>query len=310
MKLQRPTPAVRTVTLAALTLLLALAGEWYTARLRGRDEVACTVPDRAPAVLTTLPEASGVALSRRTPGVLWVVNDSGDPVVTAVGPDGAVKGRVHIAGALVRDWEAIAVAACGRGGSCLYIGDIGDNRAQRAAITVYRTPEPLPADKVTAAVQSLSARFPDEPHDTEAMFITPDGGIFVITKDRPAGVFRFPTPERPGTVVTLQQVGFIPTENVTDASTSIDGQFVAVRTKEVVMFFRTTDIINGEVEYGAPMSVVSMHEPQGEGVAVGNAAVYLAGEGGQNKQPGTLAALPCRFPAAADGKTTSGKKTG
>src|SRR3982751_4845835 len=105
MKLQRPSPAVRTVTLAALIVVLAFAGEWYTATLRGRDEVVCQVPDRAPAVLTGQPEASGVAVSRRTPGVLWVLNDSGEPVVTAVDADGGVKGRVVVAGAAVRDWE-------------------------------------------------------------------------------------------------------------------------------------------------------------------------------------------------------------
>ena len=66
-----------------------------------------------------LPEASGVAVSRKSPGVLWSHNDSGEPVIVAVGTDGTTRGRVKIAGATVGDWEDIDVGPC-PGGTCVY----------------------------------------------------------------------------------------------------------------------------------------------------------------------------------------------
>ena len=68
--------------------------------------------------LQELPEASGLAASRRTPGLLWSHNDSGEPVVFALNATGAVKDRVRVTGAQVEDWEAIAVGSCPQG-SCL-----------------------------------------------------------------------------------------------------------------------------------------------------------------------------------------------
>jgi hypothetical protein len=266
--------------------------------LRGRDEVTCKTVETTRAALPDVPEASGLAVSRRTPGILWTLNDGrGEPAVTAIDTTGAVKGRVLITGAKKRDWEAVAVAPCGKGASCLYVGDTGDNDSKHPDISIYRVSEPLPGDKATTAAAVFTGRFPDQPHDTEAMFIAPDGGIFLITKERPAGVFRFPAGVRPGTVVMLQQVGFIPTEKVTDAATSPDGRFVAMRTGDVVMFYRTDDIAGGEVDHGSSVSLMSMAEPQGEGVAIApDGTVYLAGEGAKPKAPGTLAALSCSFP--------------
>ena len=60
----------------------------------------CTVATR-PVPLRDLPEGSGVALSRRTPGLLWSHNDSGPPMLIALDASGAVKGRVTVAGARV-----------------------------------------------------------------------------------------------------------------------------------------------------------------------------------------------------------------
>ena len=83
-----------------------------------------------------LPEASGVAVSRKSTDVLWSHNDSGEPVLIAVGTDGEPRGRVWIAGAAVEDWEDIEAGPC-PGGSCIYIGDIGDNNAKRGSLTIY-----------------------------------------------------------------------------------------------------------------------------------------------------------------------------
>ena len=160
--------------------------------------------------LQGITEASGVALSRRTPGVAWTHNDSGKPIVYALSADGSVLGSVRVTGAEVVNWEDIAVGPC-PSGSCLYVGDVGDNQASRSSITIYRTPEPAPNAKATEQVETLHAKYPDRPHDAEALIVLPKGDMFVVTKgdDGPSYVYRIPTPFRDGATVTLQWIGHV-----------------------------------------------------------------------------------------------------
>src|SRR5690606_3425039 len=88
-----------------------------------------------------LVEGSGAAASARTPGRVWTHNDSGDGGLIALDERGTVTARVALPGIRIEDWEALAVGPC-PAGSCLFIGDIGDNDAERDRVTIYRTPEP------------------------------------------------------------------------------------------------------------------------------------------------------------------------
>src|SRR5215207_364043 len=101
-------------------------------------------PSAALVRVPELPEGSGLAASRRTPGRFWSHNDSGDAVLFALDGTGHVNGRVSLAGANVEDWEAIAIGPC-PSGSCIYLADIGDNDARRKRITIYRVAEPAEA---------------------------------------------------------------------------------------------------------------------------------------------------------------------
>ena len=71
-------------------------------------------------------EASGVAVSRRTPGILWSHNDSGPASLFAFDTAGNAKGRVELTGVTVDDWEDLAIGQCPEG-SCLYVADIGSS---------------------------------------------------------------------------------------------------------------------------------------------------------------------------------------
>src|SRR5262245_16777300 len=158
----------------------------------------------ATVTLSGVAEASGIAASRRTPGRFWVHNDSGQPVLVAVDSHGAVVGRVRLTGIEPQDWETTTVGPC-PGGSCLYLGDIGDNRGQRASITVYRTPEPDATSAEVAVRDTFRATYPDGPHDAEALLVTPAGDIYVVTKGNidSVAVYRFPRDMRPDATVEL-----------------------------------------------------------------------------------------------------------
>jgi hypothetical protein len=257
----------------------------------------CTVA-QAGKPLEGLPEASGVTVSRRTAGLLWSHNDSGQPLLFAVDASGSVRGRVRVPNAAVEDWEDVTAGAC-PSGTCLYIADIGDNERARATITVYRIPEPQPGDAQSANPEVFTAKYPDGAHDAEALFIVGDE-MFIVTKAASAGVYRFPKVLSAGTPMPLQRVAELPLKQVTDADASADGQWVAVRTNDQLTFYRAADVARGAPP-AAQVSLRFVKEPQGEGVTLdGKGTVYLTSEAG--KGAGMLTTLRCTLPAGTNSR--------
>ena len=259
--------------------------------------------DRPVVLLQEIPEGSGIAMSRRSAGVLWAHNDSGDATVFGLDTNGAIKGRVRVANAQVDDWEDLAVGPCPKG-SCLYIGDIGDNSGKRQRITVYRTPEPNPGDASTEAAEAFHAIYPDGAHDAEALFVTPEADVFVVTKMEGV-VYRFPKPLRAGTTVKLERVSTVDTRNVagpkkaakdsriTGAAASPDGRWVVLRTNHSLLFYQGSALMSGSA-VAFRFDLAALKEPQGEGVTIGsNGVIFLIGEGGTRSKPGTLAQITC-----------------
>ena len=190
--------AGRGVVAAIATLCAACAA-------RDAPLTGCTLEAAGVALPDVVRETSGAAWSRTRPGTWWTVNDSGNgPELFAFDAAGTLLSRVRVAGAVNRDWEDIAAGPCGAPGAhggtgnCLYVADIGDNRAASDSVTVYWVPEPAPGDTVTARAERFSARYPGGPRDAEALFVLPDGSgavtAYVVSKGRrtPVELFRFP----------------------------------------------------------------------------------------------------------------------
>jgi hypothetical protein len=255
-------------------------------------------------LLPDVSEASGVAVSRRTPGLLWTHKDQGTPVLFALDESGAVKGRVTVAGPTLQDWEDLAAGPCGGGAgeSCLYLADIGDNDARRKNITVYRVREPAPGDQATQRADAFTATYPDGPQDAEALLVSKEGHILIVTKGEsgPVAVYRFPEPLHPGVSVQLEKIGTLAGgklskgERVTGGSVSLDGTRVALRTHGSVLFYDARQFARGHFERPLRFDLSSLGEAQGEGVALGqDGHVFLTGEGGKKKEPGSLARAVC-----------------
>ncbi len=252
--------------------------------------------------LPELPEASGIAASKRSPGRFWAVNDTGDPVLVALDSTGTVIGRVRVPGAKLEDWEAVAVGPCS-GGSCIYIGDIGDNHAHRRYITIYRIPEPADPSGVPEHTDVFRARYPDGPNDAETLLVTPAGEVVIVTKGDtgPVGLYRLPSNARTGDTVTLQPIGkprdtrkARADERITDGAVSPSGAWVALRTNTAILLYRVDDLMSGDWREASRVSVRALDEPQGEGVAFGDeTSVVLVGEGGGRSRGGTFGRLRC-----------------
>lgn len=246
-------------------------------------------------------EASGLAVSRRSPGRLWSHNDSGEAVLFAVDTSGSLAGRVHVTGAAVEDWEAIAVGPCDAG-SCIYIGDIGDNKAARRSVTIYRLPEPDAASGTVAVSDVFHAAYPDGAHDAEALLVSAEGRLYIVTKGEtgPIALYRFPAQLRGGGSMRLERVG-APVKvdsardtRITDGAISPDGQWAALRTASSVTFYRAADLFAGRWSAVTRVDLSSLKERQGEGIALGAGnTIFLAGEGGGKSRSGTFARFTC-----------------
>jgi hypothetical protein len=249
-----------------------------------------------------LPEGSGLAASRRTPGRFWSHNDSGDPVLFALDSDGRIVGRLTISGAAVEDWEAVAVGPCAAG-SCIYVADVGDNDAERERITVYRLAEPAEATGAAKVTEAFHATYPDGAHDAESLLVTPEGRLLIVTKGDtgPVSLYRFPHELRSGSTVRLERVGAPrdpgqPSKNdrITDGAVSADGQWIVLRSTEELTFHRVADLVAGNWRAAGRVELASLGEPQGEGVTfAADDSVYLMSEGGGKNQPGVFARLTC-----------------
>ena len=266
----------------------------------------CEVAYRS--MLPDVPEASGLAVSRRRSDLLWTHNDSGhDPVLFAIDAAGTRQGRVRVP-IRTRDWEDLSAAACPSAGAdqntartCLYIGDIGDNGMSRRTIQVYRVAEPNPGDRQTGRPEAISLTYPDGRHNAEAMFVA-DERLFIVTKDRFGMLYRSAAAigdvlsafNPASTNIKLQRIARLGLVGVTDAETSLDGATVAVRTADAVVIYATADLIRGHVAARGRIPVERLGEPQGEGVALGGAGMlYLASEGRPWRRAGRLISLRC-----------------
>ena len=255
------------ITLALLLLPAALAPGCRTSeatRLRGiaaetrKGEagaaVAAATPlplaPAQPVQLATLEdrrvrESSGLAASRRTPGVMWTHNDSGDgPLVYAFDRGGRARGTFRVEGAQALDWEDMAAGPGPEPGqSYLYAGDIGDNGREREFVVVYRFPEPeLPAapaggseTPATRPAEAIRLKYPDRAHNAEALVVHPTtGDIYVVTKaNAEAGVYRLAAPFDPKVVNTMTKVATLRGPDffgtlITGADISPDGRRVAL----------------------------------------------------------------------------------
>ena len=288
-------PIVLGVALVAMTLF-ATSDDAGGPTLQ-TTPVSCNVD--APLVsLRGLAEASGLAISGHDAQLLWSHNDSAEPYVYAVNADGSIRDRVRVAGASVKDWEAMSTAPCAQG-TCFFIGDIGDNDGARQSIMIYRTSEPSPAAEATADATAIEGVYPEGAQDAEAMFVA-GGQLFVVTKGEgaPVRLYRFPSLDGGRhtlqLVATLMQAPRDKMFRVTDAALSPDERWVALRTNDLLLFYDRHTLLQGAPGTPLAFDLRTLGEPQGEGLTWADAhTLYLAGEG---EGAGTLARLSCNLP--------------
>lgn len=251
----------------------------------------------------SLSELSGLAASRRNPGVLWVQEDSGNPAdLVALDQDGTVRGTYRFEGGAARDWEDLAV---GPGpdpdATFVYIGDIGDNTSDQKSMRVVRAPEPsVPPASGSAArtatlegAVTLAARYPDGPHNAEALMSDPrTGDLYVVTKSDSgqSGVYRWAGPQSSTGTTTLEEVASIDVaaldaaldRRITAGDIAPDGSAILLRTYTNAWLWPRAEGDSVADALAAPPCAVPLQlDRQGEAIgwAADGSAYFVTSEG-------------------------------
>lgn len=274
--------------------------------------VACarwaTQATRTGSVPSELGELSGVAASRRHPGVYWAHNDSNNAgALFAIDASGKVLARHPIRGLRPRDTEDVAVGPCTKGAqrSCIYLADTGDNLARRKEVWIARVAEPERLDGRTLVVEADSFRYPGGARNAESLLVDPRSATpYVITKsvDGLGEVFRLEglgskaggravpvaTLPAPATLARLTTAG--------DAHP--DGDRVLLRTYAGVWELRRPGATTLEDVFRAtPVEVTGAPQLQSEAIAYApdGASYLLAAEGART----AIYRVVCAEPAPA-----------
>ena len=237
-------------TLAAFVLLASLTPAIAAATERSRPEQIFHFTD------PRIDESSGLVNLGTT---VATVNDSGDgPYVYDVD-----KGTGDTVGVTTYSTDAVVdVEAIARGqNGTVWVGDIGDNSANRGSVSVYALPPVQPGDH-TVTARRYDFQYKGGPRDAETLLVNPrTGRLFVVSKGLFSGQI-FVAPRhlargRPNLLRPIARAG----GTITDGSFTPDGRYVVLRD------YSTADLyVPGT--WRSPAAMELPRQQQGEGLAM------------------------------------------
>lgn len=228
-----------------------------------------------------LGEISGMAASRRTPGLLWVHNDGSDGRLYALSTNGHVSAEFKLQ-TKVTDLEDIAIGPGPTAGQPhLYVGDMGDNFERREAIRIYRFPEPKVGVELSSKkpipitrFDTITLRYPAGRHDAEALLVDPlTGDLFVATKQqRRTRIYSVAKEQlQDGGSVILKLEKELGLGNISAGDISPDGREIILRRENAAWIWkREPGESVGAALSRAPQTVPVIgppREPNGESIA-------------------------------------------
>lgn len=222
-------------------------------------------------------EASGLAPSLNNPGYLWTHNDSGDrPRLFMIDTLGKHAATLYLEGAMNRDWEDVAIGPGPvKGRNYLYIGEIGDNKAQYNIKSIYRFEEPnyknreYPITDTIKTFETIRFTYPDGRRDAETLLLDPNTRDLYIVSKREARVklYKLPYPQSSLEILKAELITELPFSFVVGGDISADGTEILLKTYTDVFYWKKNpeDPIE-EVLLRFPISLPYNTEPQGEAI--------------------------------------------
>ena len=236
--------------------------------------------------LTALKEASGLAVSRRNPGVVWSHNDGSGKKVFAFDLEARLLAR-YDTGVTVDDVEDIAAGPGPIAGTgYLYLADTGgaaEATEVRSTIRIVRVPEPAVNPAASASppsadftgVESFSLTYPDGAHDAETLLVDPlTSDVWVVTKQKPScRLYRANLNSAAnGAAVPLTFVRTVAFSEPSGGDISPDGSQIILRNEDAAMIWNRSGAESIDTALGRAGNAVPVigtpTEPNGEAVAL------------------------------------------
>jgi hypothetical protein len=197
-----------------------------------------------------LAEVSGLAASSLYPSLLWAINDGGDdPLLYAIGSDGADLGTFRVEGAKNIDWEALSSFRL-QDSAYLLIADVGDNWKKRQNVTLYAVREPtitligLDNNTTASVAWQIHFTYADGPQDCEAVAVDPVNQRILLLAKHAVSPQLYVLPLQPadrGAPAVAQPLTTIPQLSwPTGMDLSPDGRAAVVLTYNHAYLFRRT----------------------------------------------------------------------
>ncbi len=238
-------------------------------------------------------ESSGIACSRRTPGVFWTHNDSGDdPRIYAFDTEGRDLGSCLLSGVEAYDWEDIA-SFTWQGRPYLLVADTGNNGLASAVQMLHLLEEPpvdpekgVIAEKVRV-VQTIYFSYEDDHRNCEAVAVDPRDRTIVLATKQPGEVcfiytLAWPkTPSPPKTALVARRIASPELPPVTAMDISPGGRRAVLLTYQNAYVFTRADEHTWSAAFAQPPREVPMPDRlQGESITYGpdGRALYLTSE--------------------------------
>jgi hypothetical protein len=225
-----------------------------------------------------LKESSGLVRSVRHPTILWMHNDGGSSArIYGINSKGRTVARITLQGIDPYDPEALSRGVDSHDKPALFLGDIGDNAARRKNVSVFRITEPKSLGEQTIRPTWYRFKYPDGPHDAEALLVDPrDGRIWIASKSfGTGGLYVAPVKlvEESRGVNKLRRVADVPALT-TDGTFLPNGKFV-LRTYTSAFLYDAP----GKLREQLDMPV----QRQGESIAYDRGRLLIGSEGVHSK---------------------------
>jgi poly(beta-D-mannuronate) lyase len=157
----------------------------------GQQTCTCTLPPGSsgnpsgPATVELsdkrIDQSSGLAMSRKHPGIVYTINDDPGPVFAIDTATGKVVGTTEVG--RTDDTEALAADSRGR----LWLANLGNNHGNTAGLSLVVFDEPGRASGNAANVHRYGVDYPGAAPNVEALIVSAAGEISLFTKENGHG---------------------------------------------------------------------------------------------------------------------------
>lgn len=217
-----------------------------------------------------LEEASGLIASVKNPGCFWTHTDSGgEPELYLIDTTGRIHLTVKLEGVKNRDWEDLAM-----GNGYIYVGDIGDNKAQKKKCFIHRITEPKRDSENQLLISkdsivTMGFSFENGARDAETLIYDhlKDELVLVTKRDESAYVYSFPFVS--GKKNEITPLGQLNLTMFTAGDSNPTGELVLKNYRNIFVWpTDTTRSVADRILQIAPKRIHYSEEPQGEAIAL------------------------------------------